>query len=257
MNRTFHLQFCSLRRSYLQTCQSAAGTLHLLSTSLNAERQRQEYQAGSTTLATLSILVGDEVALYRCAEKFNRLAHQYTVLRDSIAAERSPGSSAWMATTAVGAPQTKALKQSQHSDQAIEVLQTMCLIIAYAIQRVANILGCAAATTSATADEDQQIQDDEDDVFDIDPLLMPLLYLCEQQQRHKHDSIGDGNRTGGTFMDVFRASTQMTLGYINEHLRGADLNALEVIGVMDLSGGLLCPALRAQVPILTTHHIQS
>jgi hypothetical protein len=84
-------------------------------------------------------------------KEFNRLAHQYTVLRDSIVAERILGSSALMATTTVEAPQTKALKRIQHPDEAIEVLQTMYLIIAHTIQRVANILGCATASTRANS----------------------------------------------------------------------------------------------------------
>ncbi|KAF9963252.1 hypothetical protein BGZ65_004910 [Modicella reniformis] len=231
VNRAFHLQFCSLRRSYLQTCQSAAATLHLLSTSLLTERQRRQYQTTTTSMLTLA---GDEVALYRCADKFNRLAHQYTVLRDSVVVEPMSDSSIFMATSttttttataaaAAATPQTKALKKSQHSDGAIEVLQTMCLVIAYVIQRVAKILDRASSSNSIIATGDQQQpQEDEEDVFDIDPLLMPLLYL---RRKDGHDRIG---RDSGTFLDVFRASTQLTLAYMDDHLHGADVDALEV-----------------------------
>ncbi|KAG0239906.1 Integrator complex subunit 7 [Mortierella sp. GBA43] len=223
VNRTFHLQFCSLRRSYLQTCQSTSGILHLLSTSLMAERQRQQYQTTSDALTAISTLVSDEVALYRCAEKFNRLAHQYTVLRDSIATERPSDPLASMETTVIGVSQAKALKKNQHSDEAIEVLQTMCLIIAYAIQRAASVIGNANASSIAT--ESRSMQEDEDEVFDIDPLLIPLLYLCEPERHNQH--LGE-TKPGRTFMDTFRASTLKTLSYINNHLRGADMDALEV-----------------------------
>ncbi|KAF9363024.1 Integrator complex subunit 7 [Mortierella sp. NVP85] len=230
VNRTFHLKYCSLRRGYLQTCQSAAGILHLLSASLVAERQRQNIQGASSDMAIISTLASDEVALYRCADKFNRLAHQYTVLRDSIVVDQSSGLSGSMVTTTTtteGALRSKGLKKSQYSDGAIEMLQTMCLIIAFTLQRVANILDRASSNTNAPNAEDQQQKTQgDDDVFDIDPLLMPLLYLCDQQQ-HEQDDMNGNSRISETFQDLFQSSTLMTLDYINKNVGGADLGALE------------------------------
>jgi hypothetical protein len=131
-------------------------------------------------------------------------------------------------TTTEGALRSKGLKKSQHSDGAIEMLQTMCLIIAFTLQRVANILDRASSNTNALNAEDQQQKTQgDDDVFDIDPLLMPLLYLCDQQQ-HEQDDMSGNSRIGETFQDLFQSSTLMTLGYINKNVGGADLGALEV-----------------------------
>ncbi|KAG0000625.1 Integrator complex subunit 7 [Entomortierella chlamydospora] len=213
VNRTFHLQYSELRRQYLDACQSAVGILQLLSTSLDINREQQRSQHAWHT--------ADEIALYRCADKFNELAHQYTLLRTVVSSSfASSGSDSLSAKT------------DQHSDGAIEVLQTMCLIIAYAIQRVAKILDYAS-----TDGADSQINNSsgteteimDADVFDVDPLLIPLLYLQSQQQEQQEQMQHDGDSSSGskTLLDIFKASTGLTLGYIDENLTGNGVDAVE------------------------------
>ncbi|KAF9347984.1 Integrator complex subunit 7 [Mortierella sp. AD094] len=213
VNRTFHLQYSELRRQYLDTCQSTVGILQLLSTSLDINRQQQRSQQAWHT--------ADEIALYRCADKFNELAHQYTLLRAVVSSSLASSGS-----DSIGA------KTDQHSDGAIEVLQTMCLIIAYAIQRVAKILDYASTDGAEgqinnSSGTETEIMDA--DVFDVDPLLIPLLYL-QSQQRERQDQMqyeGDSSSGSKTLLDIFKASTGLTLGYIDENLTGNDVDAVE------------------------------
>ncbi|KAF8931353.1 Integrator complex subunit 7 [Dissophora ornata] len=132
------------------------------------------------------------------------------------------------------------LEKTDHrqSDNAIEILQTMCLIIAFAIQRVAKILDRMGSSRSGgdegkmlqgeDRDMDEDDDDAEDDVFDIDPLLIPLLFLQEQEEQQQDDGeqlVGGGQKE--TFLDVFKTSTRKTLGFVDKQVKGRDIDALE------------------------------
>ncbi|KAF9105371.1 Integrator complex subunit 7 [Mortierella sp. AM989] len=210
VNRSFHLQFSELRRQYFDTCQSTVGTLQLLSISLEINRQQDRAQQWHTT---------GEIALYRCADKFNYLAHQYTLLRAFVSS-----------TPASSESNSSSTKVDQHSDGAIEVLQTMCLILAYAIQRVAKILDRTGASSSDKQTKNSSETESEfmdEDVFDVDPLLIPLLYMQSQHQE-QHDQMQEDTTAGSkTVLEVFKVSTRLTLGYIDDNLTGNDIDAVE------------------------------
>ncbi|KAF8950573.1 hypothetical protein BGZ46_004435, partial [Entomortierella lignicola] len=212
VDRSFHLQFSELRRQYLDTCQSLVGILQLLSTSININRRQHQHQLQREWH------IADEIALYRCADKFNNLAHQYTLLRAVVSS-----------TPALSRSGSLLVKADQHSDGAIEILQTMCLIIAYTIQRVAKILDHAGNNdkTNNSSDAEPDIMDA--DVFDVDPLLIPLLYLQSQYQERQGRMQVEGDVFEGTktVLDVFKISTGLTLGYIDENVKGNDIEAIE------------------------------
>ncbi|KAF9283003.1 D-tyrosyl-tRNA(Tyr) deacylase [Mortierella alpina] len=214
IDRSFHLRWCSLRQDYLQTCQLAVTTLQLLSTSVYTHRQQEGAMpnGGPSDIA----LPGDEIALSNCADMFNDLAHQYTLLRANVSCNAITGS-----TTAYTAP-----SQSEHqqADAAIEILQTMCLILGFALQRVAKILKMAQRIGAIAVEKDLTLEIDQ--VFDVDPLLIPLLYHQEQSQGQ---DAGSGKELAKTFIETFRASAKLALGFVNEHLQGRDLDALEVL----------------------------
>ncbi|KAF9953910.1 hypothetical protein BGZ72_005068 [Mortierella alpina] len=212
IDRSFHLRWCSLRQGYLQACQLAVTTLQFLSTSVYTHRQQ-----GSTTPngpPSRIALPGDDVALSSCADMFNDLAHQYTLVRASVSCNAVAGP-----TTTNSAPSQS---DYQQADAAIEILQTMCLILGFALQRVAKILR-KAQTTGAT-DEDGDSGMETDQVFDVDPLLIPLLYHQERAQRQ---DAGSEKESALTFVEMFRASAKLALGFVNEHLQGRDLDTLE------------------------------
>ncbi|KAF9555797.1 D-tyrosyl-tRNA(Tyr) deacylase [Mortierella alpina] len=114
--------------------------------------------------------------------------------------------------------------EHQQADAAIEILQTMCLILGFALQRVAKILRRAQGTN--TIDEAGDSTMDADPVFDVDPLLIPLLY---HQEKGPGPVAGAGDKSATTFVETFRASAKLTLGFVNEHLQGRDLDTLEVL----------------------------
>ncbi|KAF9433780.1 Integrator complex subunit 7 [Entomortierella beljakovae] len=212
VNRSFHIRYSSLRRQYLDGCQSTIGVLQLLFISIgNNHSKQQELQCRWSTT--------DEIALSRCADKFNSLAHQYTLLRAVITS--TPTSSEL---------NSQGNKVDQHSDGAIEVLQTMCLIIAYVIQRVVKVLEHTSRSAEKSKDSSSMDTDVADtDVFDVDPLLIPLLYLQSQYQERQQEMERDGNSTPGprTHLEIFKMSTALTLGYIDENLIGSDIGAIE------------------------------
>lgn len=188
-------------------------------------------------------LAGDEAALYQCADTLNRLAHEYTVLRTFVTSTPNGTSHADDAAAATGG-------SSQQSDTAVEVQQTLCLILAFAIQRIAKSLtrissgkleasskrqkkindgedtdmielgqGSSSATATAT------IEADENDVFDIDPLLIPLLGQLDQVMVNgSADMMTDNeekvNNKPKTFAEVFKSSSGLTLQYLCENLQG-------------------------------------
>jgi hypothetical protein len=191
IDRTFHLQLCILRQNYLRTCQLAVTTLHQLSTGLTRCQHSSAFD-----------LPGDEADLLKCADQLNELAHQYTLLADP-----NPSSTSSLYSPSRDLP----------SDRAMEVLYTLCLVLAYSLQNVANIL-------SDTRSSDNRSDVKQNDAFDIDPLLIPLLF--DQQQ----DDV-EQNRTvtkRSTFINVFRTSTRMILEHLVNNLRGRDLQSLEV-----------------------------
>lgn len=188
IDRSFHLRLCTLRQNYLRTCQLVVTTLHQLSTSLS------RYQHSS-----IFDLPGDEAGLLECADQLNELAHQYTLLS-------APTLSS---TSSLTSP-----SRNPSSDGAMEVLYTLCLVLAYSLQKLANIL-------SETRSSDNTSNVEQIETFDIDPLLIPLLF--DQQQ--------DDDRTvtkRNTFINVFRKSTRMILEHLSDNLRGRDLQSLEV-----------------------------
>ncbi|CAO3574685.1 unnamed protein product [Mortierella alpina] len=212
IDRSFHLRWCTLRQEYLQACQLAVTTLQLLTTSVYTHRQegRTTHNGATSHIA----LPGDEIALYSCADMFNDLAHQYTLVRASVSCNAIVES-----TTIHSAPSQPEHRQA---DTAIEVLQTMCLILGFALQRVAKIL--KGAQRIGAIDEEVDSAMDTDQVFDVDPLLIPLLY--NQGQGQLQDAR-TGKESAGTFAETFRTSAKLALGFVNEHLQGRDLDTLE------------------------------
>ncbi|KAG0358105.1 Integrator complex subunit 7 [Gamsiella multidivaricata] len=206
VDRTFHLQLCSLRCSYLQVCQSTVATLQLLSTTLSTHHLHD---------TAFSALPGDEIALHQCAARFNQLAHEYTLLRTSVTSQLSSFPTNSLSSSEAPTTDTQ-------SDGALQVLQTICLIIAYAVQKVAKILGRADAV-NAEEGKRQHKEEDLDDVFDIDPLLIPLLYLQGQELNEKQGA-GDPQKS---YLESFKSSTRLTLNFLNDQVKGGDIGALE------------------------------
>ncbi|KAG0279181.1 hypothetical protein BGZ95_002035 [Linnemannia exigua] len=246
INRSFQLRLCSLRREYLQTCQQAVTTLHLLTSSV------VNHNYTSNTKPVFVPLPSDERALYQCADQLNQLAHQYTLLRARIAVQEttshpsSSSSSAAMLThnsssngvnsvtenatsfsivTGESSHSIPKLSSDQQSDATVEILQTMCLVLAYSFQKLAKVLG-------RTAEGQQQSDDDMDEgeeIFDIDPLLIPLLYHQDQDQEGAA-GVGSGFGLGGprTLVEVFRSSTRKALGFVDQQLHGGGVETLEM-----------------------------
>ncbi|KAF9152446.1 hypothetical protein BG015_005242 [Linnemannia schmuckeri] len=255
MNRSFQLKLCSLRREYLQTCQQAVTTLHLLTSSVvNHNLKSSSNSALSSSLAFVP-LPSDERALYQCADQLNQLAHQYTLLRARIAVQEtttnqtsSSSASNFNSTNGVanggGTENTTSFSivtgesshsvpkssSDQQSDAAVEILQTMCLVLAYSFQKLAKVL----SRTSAVHGDGQQHSDNDEDeeIFDIDPLLIPLLYHQDQEVADSDaDGLGSfvfGSSGPRTLAEVFRASTQKALGYVDQHLQGGGVDTLEM-----------------------------
>ncbi|KAG9325619.1 hypothetical protein KVV02_000644 [Mortierella alpina] len=212
IDRSFHLRWCSLRQEYLQASQLAVTTLQLLSSGVYTHRQ--QVNAMPNGAHSHIALPGDEFSLSSCADMFNELAHQYTLVRASVSCEAIAGS-----TTTYSAP-----SQSEHqqADVAIEILQTICLILGFALQRVAKILRRAQRTGAIDEEGDSAMETDQ--VFDVDPLLIPLLYHQGQGQGQDAEA---GQEAARTFAETFRASAKLALGFVNEHLQGRDLDTLE------------------------------
>ncbi|KAF9340504.1 Integrator complex subunit 7 [Linnemannia elongata] len=253
MNRSFQLKLCSLRREYLQTCQQAVTTLHLLTSSVvNHSLKSSSNSALSSNIAFVP-LPSDERALYQCADQLNQLAHQYTLLRARIAVQESTANQTSSSSTSNfnsgngvanggGAENTTSFSivtgesshsvpkfsSDQQSDAAVEILQTMCLVLAYSFQKLAKVL----SRTAFNGDGQQQADNDEDEeIFDIDPLLIPLLYHQDQEEVDA-DGSGSGSSVFGaggprTLAEVFRASTRKALGYVDQHLQGGGTDTLE------------------------------
>lgn len=253
MNRSFQLKLCSLRREYLQTCQQAVTTLHLLTSSVvNHSLKSSSNSALSSNIAFVP-LPSDERALYQCSDQLNQLAHQYTLLRARIAVQESTANQTSSSSTSNfnsgngvanggGAENTTSFSivtgesshsvpkfsSDQQSDAAVEILQTMCLVLAYSFQKLAKVL----SRTAFNGDGQQQADNDEDEeIFDIDPLLIPLLYHQDQEEVDA-DGLGSGSSVFGaggprTLAEVFRASTRKALGYVDQHLQGGRTDTLE------------------------------
>ncbi|KAF8948257.1 Integrator complex subunit 7 [Haplosporangium gracile] len=255
MNRSFQLKLCSLRRKYLQTCQQAVTTLHLLTSSVvNHSLKSSSNSALSSKLAFVP-LPSDERALYQCADQLNQLAHQYTLLRARIAVQETTtnqtstssvsnfnstngvanggsteNTTSFSIVTGESLHSIPKFSSDQQSDAAVEILQTMCLVLAYSFQKLAKVL---SRTSAVHGDGQQQSGNDEDEeIFDIDPLLIPLLYHQDQEDA---DSNADGSGSsvfgsGGprTLAEVFRASTRRALGYVDQHLQGGGVDTLEM-----------------------------
>lgn len=186
--RDFQLRLCTLRRNYLRTCQLAVTTLHQLSMSLSRYHHSSIFD-----------LPGDEAGLLECADQLNELAHQYTLLS-------APTSSS---TSSLTSP-----SRDLSSDRAMEVLYTLCLVLAYSLQKLAIILSEIRSSGNV-----KQIE-----TFDIDPLLIPLLFDQQQDDMDHDRTVTKRN----TFINVFRKSTRMILEHLTDNLRGRDLQSLEV-----------------------------
>ncbi|KAF9983724.1 Integrator complex subunit 7 [Mortierella antarctica] len=197
---------------YLQASQLAVTTLQLLSSGVYTHRQ--QVNAMPNGAHSHIALPGDEFSLSSCADMFNELAHQYTLVRASVSCEAIAGS-----TTTYSAPSQS---ERQQADAAIEILQTMCLILGFALQRVAKILRRAQRTGAIDEEGDSAMETDQ--VFDVDPLLIPLLYHQGQGQGQDAEA---GQESARTFAETFRASAKLALGFVNEHLQGRDLDTLE------------------------------
>ncbi|KAF9895833.1 hypothetical protein BX616_008735, partial [Lobosporangium transversale] len=228
VDRSFHLHYCELRRRYLDTCQSTIGTLRLLSMTLSSERLQEQQNP--------QIYPEDELALYQCADQFNSLAHEYTVLRTCVApaipsTSTSTSSSSTLGFTLASAKRPLSSGQQQ-SDGAIEVLQTMCLVVAYAIQRAAKVLGNYGSSAKSKklrlgqTDTDTDMDGDAD-VFDIDPLLIPLLYLQNQKQQQQRHGSQSGEGGSKSILEAFKISTGMMLGFMNKNMVGSGIDDIE------------------------------
>ncbi|KAG0318315.1 Integrator complex subunit 7 [Linnemannia gamsii] len=249
MSRSFQLKLCSLRREYLQTCQQAVTTLHLLTSSVVSHRLKSSNSAFPSSLAFVP-LPSDERGLYQCADQWNQLAHQYTLLRAWIAVQEttanqtsSSSASNYNSSSSVangGAENTTSFSivtgesshsvpkfsSDQQSDAAVEILQTMCLVLAYSFQKLAKVLG----RTAVNGDGQQPDEDEDEEIFDIDPLLIPLLYHQDREELDANSSSSSAFVAGGprTLAEVFRASTRKALGYVDRHLQGGGVDTLEM-----------------------------
>lgn len=251
MNRSFQMKLCSLRREYLQTCQQAVTTLHLLTSSVVNHSLKSSSNSALSNIAFVP-LPSDERALYQCADQLNQLAHQYTLLRAQIAVQQATGNqtsssstsnfnsgsangggtentTSFSIVTGESSHSVPKFSSDQQSDAAVEILQTMCLVLAYSFQKLAKVL----SRTACNGDSQQQADNDEDEeIFDIDPLLIPLLYHQDQEELDV-DGSGPGSSVFGaggprTLAEVFRASTRKALGYVDQHLQGGGIDTLEV-----------------------------
>lgn len=261
MNRSFQLKLCSLRREYLQTCQQAVTTLHLLTSSVVSHSLKSTNSASPSTVAFVP-LPSDERGLYQCADQLNQLAHQYTLLRARIAVQETTTSQASTSSASNfnsssgvannGAENTTSFSivtgesshsvpkfsSDQQSDAAVEILQTMCLVLAYSFQKLAKVLG----RTAVNGDGQQLDGDEDEETFDIDPLLIPLLYHQDQEELDADGSESSVFGAGGprTLAEVFRASTRKALGYVDQHLQGGGVDTLEVNALRVLFFCALC-----------------
>ncbi|KAG0346671.1 Integrator complex subunit 7 [Podila humilis] len=230
IDRTFHIELCSLRRNYLRLCQLAFTTLHLLSSTVTRCRQTHQDQR-----RYFLDLPGDETELLKCAEQLNELAHRFTLLQATL-----------LSTSSVSLSSTIVDSSSRDlsSNNAMETLYTLCLILAYALQKVASILSKARSKSKINNPKSPQIagdaeDDGENDTFDIDPLLIPLLFgqgLDSQETTMELDmeDADHGKRIAATLpsrrktsIKVFRQATQQMLAYLVTHVRGRDLPSLE------------------------------
>jgi hypothetical protein len=105
----------------------------------------------------------------------------------------------------------------------------MCLVLAYSFQKLAKVLG----RTAVNGDGQQPDEDEDEEIFDIDPLLIPLLYHQDQEELDANSSSSSAFVAGGprTLAEVFRASTRKALGYVDRHLQGGGVDTLEVTAV--------------------------
>lgn len=270
MNRSFQIKLCSLRREYLQTCQQAVTTLHLLTSSV-VNHSLKSSSNNALSNITFVPVPSDERALYQCADQLNQLAHQYTLLRARIAVQETTGNQASSSSTSNfssgngvpngGAENTTSFSivtgesshsvpkfsSDQQSDAAVEVLQTMCLVLAYSFQKLAKVL----SRTTCNGDSQQQADNDEDEeIFDIDPLLIPLLYHQDQDELDADGSSSGSSLFGAggprTLAEVFRASTRKALGYVDQHLQGGGVDTLEV--------SIMCVCLRSTQTNYSTYY---
>ncbi|KAF9163949.1 Integrator complex subunit 7 [Actinomortierella ambigua] len=220
MDRTFQLQYCHLRSRFLQTCRRA---LILLDQGPSAAARPPQLLPPSSSL------------LLQCASSLNEMAHQYTLMKLQVA-HHAP------------------------SEAALEVLQTSCLSLAFAIQRVARATtrvmkrqektsgSSSGAGAGAGAGSSMMEMDPpggplakgkegpliaEMEVFDVDPLLIPLLYTESTESVQggsttlTSTSSSGNNNSGGvdqTAMDLFRASVRRLLRYVVETTTDDDMD---------------------------------
>ncbi|KAG0043051.1 Integrator complex subunit 7 [Gryganskiella cystojenkinii] len=281
IDRTFQLKVCSLRRDYLEACQLTVTTLSLLSTSLSTHRRslRQNQQDrsadgssspqghASIRLSNVS-LSGDGMALYQCANGLNQLAHEYTVLRTFVSSNPENSEET-----------TRLTNQRLQSDVAIEVQQTLCLILAFAIQRIAKSLARLSPSkkTLKGNDNDTEMMEpseqrgssstsavivEEDDVFDIDPLLIPLLgqldpgmlmngSTASSRMDTEERTTNKSSRSNVTFVDVFKSSSGLTLQYLNEQLQRRTENEDEALTLLERNISLVQQLLQRYISFPT------
>jgi len=189
---------------------------------------------------------GDETVLYKCASSLNRLAHDYTVLRTFVTSRPSTTN-----------PKDTPRGSNQQSDTAMEVQQTLCLVLAFAVQRVAKSLSRLSSGKVPTEpkkqsnDEDTEMREsgqtpsktgatetDEEDVFDIDPLLIPLLGKLDRVMANgsEHTRMvieGEEVTRSKTFVEVFRSSSGSTLQYLCENLQGQSTYEEEALSQLE------------------------
>ncbi|KAF9968892.1 Integrator complex subunit 7 [Actinomortierella ambigua] len=210
MDRAFQLQYCHLRSRFLQACRRA---LILLEQGVLMTIRGATEATASTTAEESAAAASTGPLLLQCASSLNEMAHQYTLMRLQVAHHAA-------------------------SESALEVLQTACLCLAFAIQRVARstMHRVATATSRKQQQQDAMVVDSQvgqpslaggqsggsagkgkrvvvaenNSVFDIDPLLIPLLYV---------ESTESGQQGGGAAMssrDLFQASMRRLLRYVVE-----------------------------------------
>ncbi|KAG0233601.1 hypothetical protein BGW42_007350 [Actinomortierella wolfii] len=204
VNRAFQLQFCQLRTQFFQACRRALILLQQMS--LVSSGSQYGTPSGTT-------------ALLQCASTLNEIAHHYTLMKLQVA-------------------------QQPQSELALEVLQTTCLVLAFSIQRVVRSASAVTkdkkqATTADNGSLKDKNVNNEMDVFNIDPLLIPLLYAesTEKLRGQANDTASNlgsvtgsnGRCSGDTGSDqtanaLFRASIRHLLRYIEETINSNTLN---------------------------------
>ncbi|KAF9413970.1 hypothetical protein BGZ94_000552 [Podila epigama] len=204
IDRKFHLDLCLLRRDFLRTCQLANTSLHQLSASL----ARNQGQFKETFY-----LPGDEAGLLKSADQLNGLAHEYTLLQASVPS----------ASIVNGNP-----SRDSSSDKATEILYTLCLVLAYSLQKVASILIAHSKSSSSTS-AGAGGENEGGETFDIDPLLIPLLFGQEQYKDDEHSGTTFAARK--TSIKLFRESTRQIFDYLAIHLHGTDEKSLEASAI--------------------------